>query len=242
MQEIALQDVELGDRAKTLRLVTYNVQCGIGADKSYDPQRAARWIAEQDPDVVCLQEVESSNGPTRHMHMGVEHADDQPGIAAEALGWKDPEQRHFVVKQLSERVEVDGKEKWIRKAPGEDDAHGWGIAVLSHHPISTKGTVRIPEQSSPWMCRLPSQAAGCRVELPQLGATWIFSAHLMADKLGALTWDFFGSLQLENLEAILRHIEEVADPATTDSVLLAGDLNTFFGSGTTRRLLTCGGS
>lgn len=45
--------------SRSLRLVTYNVQCGIGADKQYDPQRCAQWFASLDPqpDVIALQEV-----------------------------------------------------------------------------------------------------------------------------------------------------------------------------------------
>ena len=60
----------------------------------------------------------------------------------------------------------------------------------------------------------------------------------MADELGMLTLDFIGSLQMQNLEAILSFIETTADPADTENVILCGDFNSFFGSRTVRRLLT----
>ena len=40
-----------------LRLVTYNLQCGIGMDRQYNIQRVAEWLASiaPPPDIVALQ-------------------------------------------------------------------------------------------------------------------------------------------------------------------------------------------
>jgi endonuclease/exonuclease/phosphatase family metal-dependent hydrolase len=41
-----------------MRLLTYNIHGGIGSGRRYDLERITAVIAEHDPDVVCLQEVD----------------------------------------------------------------------------------------------------------------------------------------------------------------------------------------
>jgi endonuclease/exonuclease/phosphatase family metal-dependent hydrolase len=60
-------------------LLSYNIQKGVGGlDRRYDLERIARVIAEEEPDLVCLQEV-TRNARRTHHH-------DQPLMLAELLG------------------------------------------------------------------------------------------------------------------------------------------------------------
>jgi endonuclease/exonuclease/phosphatase family metal-dependent hydrolase len=61
-----------------MRLLSYNIHKGIGGrDRLYRLARIVAVIAAEDPDVVCLQEVDRHVRRTRH--------DDQPSALADAL-------------------------------------------------------------------------------------------------------------------------------------------------------------
>jgi endonuclease/exonuclease/phosphatase family metal-dependent hydrolase len=66
-----------------MRLLSYNIHKGIGGrDRLYRIERIIRVIREEDPDIVCLQEVDRNVRRSRH--------DDQPSRLAEAVlavGW-----------------------------------------------------------------------------------------------------------------------------------------------------------
>ena len=47
-------------QARRLKLMTYNIHHAEGMDKRYDPLRIAQLIADEAPDVVALQEVDSA--------------------------------------------------------------------------------------------------------------------------------------------------------------------------------------
>ena len=96
------------DEHAVFRLVTYNVQCGIGEDRVYDPSRIGKWLSEQPVlDVVCCQEIELNDEgqPHQSVRMGVMHNDNQPKVLADALGWNTG--RHFVVKKLMRREQLN---------------------------------------------------------------------------------------------------------------------------------------
>ncbi len=62
-----------------MRLLSYNIHKGIGGqDGRYDLERVRQVIREEDPDLVCLQEV-TQNARRTHHH-------DQPLMLAEQLG------------------------------------------------------------------------------------------------------------------------------------------------------------
>ena len=63
--------------ASVMRLMTYNIHKGVGADRRYRLDRAAAVIAAEAPDLVCLQEVDRNVRRSRH--------DDQPALLAERL-------------------------------------------------------------------------------------------------------------------------------------------------------------
>lgn len=48
----------LSEPTHRARVMTYNVHGFVGTDGAYDPERVARVIAQDDPDLVALQEVE----------------------------------------------------------------------------------------------------------------------------------------------------------------------------------------
>jgi endonuclease/exonuclease/phosphatase family metal-dependent hydrolase len=61
-----------------MRMLSYNIHKGIGGrDRLYRFERIVRVIQEENPDLICLQEVDRNVRRTRH--------DDQPGRFAEAF-------------------------------------------------------------------------------------------------------------------------------------------------------------
>ncbi|MFW6169373.1 MAG: glycosyltransferase [Planctomycetota bacterium] len=58
---------EPGPEGTTLRVVTYNVHSCVGADGKLSPARIARVIAQWDPDVVALQELDVGRPRTKHV-------------------------------------------------------------------------------------------------------------------------------------------------------------------------------
>ncbi len=50
--------VAAGFKAKTIRVMTYNIHVGVGMDKKLDLERIAEVINQQHPDLVGLQEVD----------------------------------------------------------------------------------------------------------------------------------------------------------------------------------------
>jgi endonuclease/exonuclease/phosphatase family metal-dependent hydrolase len=49
-----------GEDAPVLKVVSYNIHHGAGVDKKLDLERIAKLIAEQEPDLVALQEVDKN--------------------------------------------------------------------------------------------------------------------------------------------------------------------------------------
>ncbi len=59
-----------------MRLLTYNIHKGFGGrDRRYSLERIIRVIEEENPDLICLQEVDRNVSRTRH--------DDQPKLLSE---------------------------------------------------------------------------------------------------------------------------------------------------------------
>lgn len=63
-----------------MRLLTYNIHKGVGSDRRYRLERIIDVIQEQEPDLVCLQEVD------RNVRRSRFH--DQPALLAHQLGAK----------------------------------------------------------------------------------------------------------------------------------------------------------
>jgi endonuclease/exonuclease/phosphatase family metal-dependent hydrolase len=63
-----------------MRLLTYNIHKGIGTDRFYRLHRVIEAVKAEEPDVVCLQEVDRNVRRSRF--------DDQPALLAKALGFE----------------------------------------------------------------------------------------------------------------------------------------------------------
>lgn len=63
-----------------MRLLTYNIHKGVGSDRRYRLERIIEVIQEQNPDLVCLQEVDRNVRRSRFQ--------DQPALLAHHLGAK----------------------------------------------------------------------------------------------------------------------------------------------------------
>jgi len=68
-------------RGATMRVLSYNIHKGIGLDQRYVLDRVWRVIEEQQPDLVCLQEVAQSAWRTKYH--------DQPDMLAERFQPRD---------------------------------------------------------------------------------------------------------------------------------------------------------
>merc|ERR1712232_454252 len=69
-----------------LKVLTYNVHCGIGTDSSYDLERLGRVIAATEADVVGLQEIECNTVTGKARNWSACHQDDQPRILGKLAG------------------------------------------------------------------------------------------------------------------------------------------------------------
>lgn len=78
-----------------MRLISYNIHKGIGGrDRLYRLERVVRVIEHEQPDIICLQEVDQGAARSRH--------DDQPSLLAEHFGFA---HRLF---QLNHRLKIGG--------------------------------------------------------------------------------------------------------------------------------------
>lgn len=62
-------------KSVTLRIMTYNVHSCIGTDGKVSPYRIATVIAEYNPDIVALQELDAGKSRTNHSHQAEEIAE-----------------------------------------------------------------------------------------------------------------------------------------------------------------------
>src|SRR5665213_1819190 len=61
-----------------MKLLTYNIHKGVGADRRYRLERVIAVIKAEAPDLICLQEVDRNVRRSRR--------DDQPALLADKLG------------------------------------------------------------------------------------------------------------------------------------------------------------
>ena len=120
-----------------IRLATFNVLHGLGADGVVDTGRLARAVAALDADVVALQEVDRWQARSGRS--------DLAAMAAEAAGTAD----HRFVPAVAGPVDVWGAR---RRARGDEppDVPGYGIALLSRHPVRAWHRLRLP-LAVPWL-------------------------------------------------------------------------------------------
>src|SRR4051794_910285 len=191
-----------------MRLATFNILNGRSpGDDHVDPGLLARAVREIDADVLALQEVDRNQARSAHA--------DLTAVAAEAMGAVD----HRFVAALSGSPGAT----WTAATGTEQpDSAGYGVALLSRHPVAAWEVVRLAGMPvpGPWLFhgrRLPRLvrdeprvAVAAQVELPGGGCLTVANTHL----------SFLTYWNRRQLRQLLTSLREARRP-----LVLAGDLN-----------------
>ena len=133
-----------------VRLVTFNIHHGVGADGRHDLPRLARLLASLEADVICLQEVD------RHFGRRSEGID-QALLLSRALGM-----------QLAYGPSIDEPGP---NGGGDDDRRQYGNALLSSLPVLVTDVHPLPGEGE------PRTAMRTLIELDG-AALWVTNTHL----------------------------------------------------------------
>jgi len=163
-----------------VRLVTFNIQHGLGPDGRVDNNRLADAVAALDADVVGLQEVDLRQARSG----GV----DQARLCAEAMGAVD----HRFRPALAGPFRYPGVRRRARRTE-RPDAPGYGIALLSRFPVRSWHTVLLPP-ATPWVWGRvqlgtdePRVALAAQVDAPS-GPLTVVCTHLSVYQFPSVTW------------------------------------------------------
>jgi len=192
-----------------MKLLTYNIYCGMSVDGTYSVEKQANLVASFSPDIVCLQEVEVNQKQQRTRSFSVEHADDQLAIFAKILGMK---HRTFLGKYIesSEYFQPNGE---------------WGLGVLSRFPIVETRVIPFSAVESacdyciccgwPWSLfrsKKPMRGLGVKLSISPNVTIWVANVHLKP--------------KYNNVQVV--HVSEVVKAFEGDRgspLILCGDLN-----------------
>jgi endonuclease/exonuclease/phosphatase family metal-dependent hydrolase len=192
---------------RAMRLATFNILNGRAPGEEWvDPARLAAAVRDLDVDVLALQEVDRNLPRSAHA--------DLTAVAAEAMGAVD----HRFVAALSGSPGAT----WTAATGDEQpDSAGYGVALLSRHPVASWEVVRLPALPAPVPYRFhgrrlpqlvrdePRVAVGAQVETPD-GCLTVVNTHL-----SFLPW--WNGRQLRRL---ISAVGEARRP-----LVLVGDLN-----------------
>jgi endonuclease/exonuclease/phosphatase family metal-dependent hydrolase len=190
-----------------MRLVTFNILHGRSmTDEQVDVGRLADAIASLDADVLALQEVDRNQPRSEYA--------DLTAVAAEAMAA--PEHRFVAALSGSPGT------TWIASDGTEQpDSAGYGIALLSRHPVASWQVIRLPAVPvrvpmrfggglwPTWVRDEPRVAVAADVQTPH-GCVTVVATHL----------SFLRGWNRRQLGTLLRGLADHRRP-----LLLAGDLN-----------------
>jgi endonuclease/exonuclease/phosphatase family metal-dependent hydrolase len=146
-----------GPRGASLRVMSYNLQAGAGADHVFDLERQARAIEAQHPDIVGLQEVDVDWGPRS------DYVDEASWLA----------------RRLHMRVFFAPIYTLPPDRAGAPDRR-FGVAVLSRFPILHAKNQEITRLSTQVPNPVPAPAPGFPELLIKARGTriWVYDTHL----------------------------------------------------------------
>jgi len=190
-----------------MRVATFNILNGRSPEDDHvDGELLRAAVREIDADVLALQEVDRNQPRSAHA--------DLTTIAADAMGAVE----HRFVAALSGTPGAT----WTAATGAEQpDAAGYGIALLSRHPVVAWEVVRLPQLRVPapmwfdgsrlpvWVRDEPRVAVAAEIDGP-LGRVTVVNTHL----------SFLRRWNDQQLRRLRRAVEPTRRP-----LLLVGDLN-----------------
>jgi len=119
-----------------VKVLSYNIHCGIGNDGAYDLPRIAGVLRRSSCDIACLQEVEVNFESRKIRKWSHQHTDNQAELLAKASGlgyfsFAGP-LRAYVGEYRRGMCENPFDEVLVRDSAGKS---GYGNAILSRYPI-----------------------------------------------------------------------------------------------------------
>jgi len=223
-----------------VKVATYNIHSCIGTDNLYSTDRIAAVIKGDQPDVVCLQEVEVNHSPTKTRVWSQRHEDDQPALIAAKVGlkyhvfvpairskaeskWKESHQ-HVSGLDASGSISVsisvtdsDAKINLSERQPLNTNIDSaiygkFGIAVLSKFPILQIKSHYYKRYEK----KTQRNAIACLIELPNRKQVWVVNTHLGCH--------FIGREQAQQASELALFVHSLSG-AGICAVIICGDFN-----------------
>lgn len=190
--------------AMDIKVTTYNINSCIGTDNLYSVDRISSVIRGDQPDIVCLQEVEVNDVPAKTRIWSKYHADDQPAQIAATVGLE----YHVFVPAIRSKADSKWRERHLNvsgsdvsgtiTATDSGTSNGmiekqhmnsnmdstiygkFGIAILSKFPILKVKTHYYKRYKNKTL----RNAMACLIELPNKEQVWVANTHLGCHFIG----------------------------------------------------------
>ena len=120
-----------------VKVTSYNIHSCIGTDNLYSVDRIANVIQKENPDIVCLQEVEVNDSSLKNRIWSKHHCEDQPELITNRVGGL---KYHVFVPAIRSRAESNWKEKHQDISADCDDVLGRFDAPLPKKLSRNKNT------------------------------------------------------------------------------------------------------
>mmetsp|Transcript_30217 Transcript_30217/g.46344 ORF Transcript_30217/g.46344 Transcript_30217/m.46344 type:complete len:361 (+) Transcript_30217:17-1099(+) len=214
-----------------LKVITYNVHSCVGSDSVYSIDRISRTLANQNPDIVCLQEIEDNSGDERGKVpirlWSTTHRSHQPQEIAAHLNMDYCAFAPAVKSRVVPRTTCLPS-KLLPLTEEHDGPYGgyFGNAILSKHKILQTEHYAF-RRFKRKTCR---NAVACFLELPGNITMWVVTTHLGVHPTGEEQYqqakELFEFLTyLENLPLDHHHRNSTATNGSSAGIILCGDLN-----------------